>query len=300
MATASDVIERTSEPPHLRVGTRLRELALHREILANLIRKELKVKYVASVLGAIWSLLNPAVYLAVFTLVFRVFLDNRVPGYAVFLLSGLLAWNLFSVSVTSATRSVVDNANLVKKVYFPREVLPVAGIGVALVDFLLQSLVLVGFMVATGWRFHPEALPLYPLAFVALLLFTTAVALVLAAANVRYRDVQHLLALALLVWFWMTPIVYPAALVQASAHELLGVRLFHLYLLNPLVLVISGFQRALYGAVRPPGAGGPVLLDVSVGWLAGGLALVAVASAGLLYLTWRLFFRLSGDFAEEL
>jgi ABC-type polysaccharide/polyol phosphate export permease len=98
----------------------------------------------------------------------------------------------------------------------------------------------------------------------------------------------------------MTPIVYPAALVQASAHELLGVRLFHLYLLNPLVLVISGFQRALYGAVRPPGAGGPVLLDVSVGWLAGGLALVAAASAGLLYLTWRLFFRLSGDFAEEL
>lgn len=300
MATATDVIERTSEPPHLRVGARLRELALHREILANLVRKELKVKYVASVLGAIWSLLNPTVYLAVFALVFRVVLDNRVPGYAVFLLSGLLPWNLFSVSVTQATRSIVDNANLVKKVYFPREVLPVAGIGVALVDFLLQSLVLVAFMVATGWRFHPEALPLYPLAFLALLLFTTAMALLLAAANVRYRDVQHLLALALLVWFWMTPIVYPAALVQGSGHELLGVPLFHLYLLNPLVLVISGFQRALYGAVHPSGAGGAVLLDVSVGWLAAGLALVAAASAVLLYLTWRLFFRLSGDFAEEL
>ncbi|HXF36413.1 MAG TPA: ABC transporter permease, partial [Actinomycetota bacterium] len=200
----------------------------------------------------------------------------------------------------AATRSIVDNANLVKKVYFPREVLPVAGIGVALVDFVLQSLVLVAFMAATGWRFHLEALPLYPLAFVTLLLFTAAVALLLAAANVRYRDVQHLLALALLVWFWMTPIVYPAALVQGSGHELLGVRLFHLYLLNPLVLVISGFQRALYGAVRPPGATDPILLQVSIGWLAGGLALVAAASAILLLLTWRLFFRLSGDFAEEL
>ena len=101
MAATTQTVERTSESPHLRVGERLRILIAHREILANLIRKELKVKYVASVLGAVWSLLNPLVYLAVFTFVTRV-LGNGLPDYPVYLLSGLLAWNLFNASTTMA------------------------------------------------------------------------------------------------------------------------------------------------------------------------------------------------------
>ncbi len=300
MAATSDVIERTSEPPNLRVGARVRELYAYREILLNLVRKELKVKYAASVLGAVWSLLNPVVFLAVFTLVFNVVLDNGIPWFPVFLLSGLLAWNLFSSSVLQGARSVIDNANLVKKVYFPREVLPLAATGVALVDFVLQSAVLLVFMAAVGWDFHGPALALYPLALAALLVFTGAVSFLLSAANVRYRDVQHLVGLALLVWFWMTPIVYPAGVVQSLPHEVLGVRLFHVYLANPLVVIVSGFQRALYGVVRPSGAASPILLDVSVGWLAAALGAVLAGSTLLLWVTWRAFFRLSGDFAEEL
>jgi ABC-2 type transport system permease protein len=295
MAATVQTVERTSEPPRLRVGERLRVLAAHREILANLIRKELKVKYAASVLGAVWSLLNPLVYLAVFTFVTRV-LDSGVPNYPVYLLSGLLAWNLFSAAVTAGSRSVLDNGNLVKKVAFPREILPLASIGVALVDYLLQSAVLLVFIVVTGYGLHLPELALLPLAFLALVVFTTLLTLPLAALNVRYRDVWHLLNIALIVWFWVTPIVYPSALVQdqLAGRDLLG----FLYFLNPMVAVVEGMHRALYGTVVADGT--PVLFDVSLGWLAGVLLAVLVASLVLLRLAWGAFFSRSGDFAEEL
>jgi ABC-2 type transport system permease protein len=283
------------------VGARLRELWSYREILANLVRKELKVKYTASVLGAVWSLLNPLVFLAVFTFVVKI-LGNATPHFPVFLLSGLLAWNLFSVALGNGTRSVIDNGNLVKKVYFPREILPLAVVGVALVDFVLQSSVLLVFMIVSGYGFHVEALVLYPLSFLTLVVFTTAMTLWVSALNVRYRDVQHLIGLALLVWFWMTPIVYAAGLVQQKLTEPsapFSPRLWTMYLLNPLAPIVSGFQRALYFTVTAPN-GDPILPDVSIAWLVGVIGAVLAGSTLLLYATWRLFFHLSGDFAEEL
>jgi ABC-2 type transport system permease protein len=297
------VIERTSEEPKLRVVRRMRELASYREILLNLIRKELKVKYTASVLGAVWSLLNPVVFLAVFSFVVIV-TGNNMPDYPVYLLSGLLAWSLFNNSLLQGARSVVDNASLVKKVYFPREVLPLAAIGVTLVDFVLQSAVLLLYMLVTGYDADLHATWMYPLAFVTLLVFTLAATLWVAGLNVRYRDVQHLLNLGLLVWFWLTPIVYQGALVERFLTEERSDVLWNLYLLNPLATIVFGFQRALYGVVSYVGGEPPVrsfvLPDVSLAWLAGMLLLVLVCSLLLLAFTWRLFFRLSGDFAEEL
>ncbi|MGZ8579874.1 MAG: ABC transporter permease [Actinomycetota bacterium] len=262
-------------------------------------RKELKVKYTASFLGAIWSVLNPIVFLAVFTFV-AVVLGNRVPDFPVFLLSGLLAWNLFSASLQSGSSAVIDNANLVKKVAFPREILPLASVGVALFDFVLQSTVLLLFIVVSGHGIGPEAIVLYPLAFLTLMIFTTAITLWTAALNVRYRDVGHLLNLGLLVWFWMTPIVYQAALVQeaVAGRQVAGVSLWGLYLANPLTPIVLGFQRALYG--EPEQGGMQVLPDVTVAWQVGLLAIVLAAATLFLLLAWRTFFRRSGDFAEEL
>jgi ABC-2 type transport system permease protein len=259
----------------------VRELAAHREVLLNLVRKELKVKYAASVLGAVWSLLNPVVFLAVFTFVVYV-TGNQMPHFPVYLLSGLLGWSLFSNSLLLGARSVVDNASLVKKVYFPREILPLASIGVTLVDFTLQSAVLLLFMLVTGYDFQIQALWMYPLAIVTLLVFTLAMTLWVAGLNVRYRDVQHLLNLGLLVWFWMT---------RSDV-------LWNAYLLNPMATIVFGFQRALYGVVSPGDQ--HVLPDVSLSWMAAMLLAVLAGSLVLLGLTWRLFFHLSGDFAEEL
>jgi ABC-2 type transport system permease protein len=306
ITTALNVTERTSDPLSLRPIARVRELYAYREILLNLVRKELKVKYTASALGAAWSILNPIVFLAVFTFVVKV-MGNSTPHYPVFLLSGLLAWNLFSVAVGNGTRCVIDNGNLVKKVAFPREILPLSVVGVVLVDFVLQSAVLFMFMIVSGYGFHVEALVLYPLSFVTLVVFTTALTFWVSALNVRYRDVQHLIGLALLVWFWMTPIVYPAGVVQAKLVEPSAPwspHLWTVYLLNPLTPIVSGFQRALYATVSyiPSGATEPtnVLPDVSIAWMVGVVVGVLVASSFLLLYTWRLFFRLSGDFAEEL
>src|SRR6266705_2797065 len=117
-APVPDLIIRTSEAPTFHLLARVGELAGAREILANLVRKEVKVKYKSSVLGAAWSMLNPILYLAVFSLVFTVVLKNGVPHFPIYLLSGLLAWNLFATSLALGARSVVDNANLVTKVYF--------------------------------------------------------------------------------------------------------------------------------------------------------------------------------------
>jgi len=288
---------------------RLRELARDREILGNLVRKEVKVKYKSSVLGAAWSMLNPVLYLAVFSLVFGVVLHNGIPNFPVYLLSGILAWNLFATSLGLGARSVVDNANLVTKVYFPREILPFASIGAAMVDFGLQAVVLVAFIVISqdfhaGWN-----LVLLPLSMIALLTFTAAITLWVASLNVRYRDTQHLLNLALLAWFWVTPIVFPSGAVfnRLHLHSVLGVNLFDVFLANPMADIVFGFQRALYAVTAPlipdPAHAGkliPVLVPESVAWLALLLVGVTVVSLGLFLLAWRTFFNLSGDFAEEL
>jgi ABC-2 type transport system permease protein len=283
------------------VGSRLRELIAHRELLVNLVRKELKVKYTASVLGAIWSLLNPVMFLAVFSFVVVV-LKNRIPDFPVFLLSGLLAWNFLASSLQAGARSVIDNANLVKKVAFPREILPLSAIGVALVDFVLQSAVLLLFIAVSGHgvRF-PEVL-LYPLAIVILLVFTSGLTFWVAALNVRYRDVGHLLNLALLVWFWATPIVYQGWLVQQRLEtiRILGVEAWFLYLLNPAAVIALGFQRALYSIVVPGPGEEPILPLMSLQNVAGMLLAVLGVSLLLLLLAWRSFFHRSGDFAEEL
>jgi ABC-2 type transport system permease protein len=297
--TALDVVAvHTSEPPRLHPIRRLRELVGVREILANLVRKEVKVKYTSSILGALWSLLNPILYLAVFSLVFALVLKNQIPNFPVYLLSGILGWNFFAASMGLASRSVVDNANLVTKVYFPREILPFASVGAASVDFGLQFVVLLVFMAIIRYPFLGPNLLLLPLSLLALCAFTVAMALWVAALNVRYRDTQHLL--------WLTPVVYPSGFVytQLKDHPFL----WKLFLANPMAVIVMGFQRALYRfptrLIVDPATHRlvptQVLPPVSLGWLAMVVGAVAIGSLLLMLLAWRTFFHMSGDFAEEL
>lgn len=307
MATAEatpEVLVRTSEPPKLRVRRRLRELADHREILINLVRKELKIRYATSALGVVWSMLNPLLYLAVFGVVFGFFLKSGVPDFPVFLLSGIVAWTLFASATAQATVSIVGNANLVSKVAFPREILPLATVGAALVNFAFQLAVLLAFTLLIGHGLG-TGLVLLPLAFVVLVLFTTALALFVSAINVRYRDTQHLVELGLLAWFWLTPIVYQAGIILDKFQD--RPALFNAYLVNPLTDIVMGFQRAVYGQnfIREGGGvflgtGKPILPDSGIAYYAVRLGIVGLASLVLLYLSWRFFFNRSGDFAEEL
>jgi ABC-2 type transport system permease protein len=290
----ADVLVRTNEPPRLKVFQRLRVLWRDREILANLARKELKVKYKSSALGVVWSMLNPALYLVVFYVVFTYFIPARTPNFPVYLLSGLLPWTLFSTGLAGATTSVVGNANLVAKVSFPHENLPLASIRAQTVNFFFQFLVLVAFMVLFGYPLVQEGVILLPVALGVLLLFVSALGFAAAAWNVRYRDTGHLVELALLAWFWSTPIVYPTSFVA----DRLGPTGFSIYLLNPMATIVLGFQRALYGGTSPEALA--LLPAPGLRWYAMRLAAVGAVSLVLLYFTWRSFFRRSGDFAEEM
>jgi ABC-2 type transport system permease protein len=311
----------TSEAPKLHPIRRLRELWRYREILANLTRKEVKVKYTSSVLGAAWAMLNPLLFLGVFWFIFGVVLPNHLPNFPIYILSSILAWNVYNGSLTLSARSVVENANLVKKVYFPREILPLASIGASLVDFVFQAIVLAVFLAILTYNPFGLNLVLLPLAFVALLLFTVALSLFVAALNVRYRDTQHLLNLALLMWFWLTPVVYQfAAIEDRIQHSRFGQGGLYAYLiLNPMATIVAGFQRAIYRVVTPTvpavkqvtAPDGHVhtihyrqavraLLDFSIGRQAELLAISCGISILLILFTWRRFFRQAGDFAEEL
>jgi ABC-2 type transport system permease protein len=273
------------------VPGRLREIAHHRELLGNLIRLELKSRYKSSALGFVWSLLNPAMYLVVFYIAFNIILGGGIPRYAVYLLSGLLVWNFFTAALNSGTGSIVAAAGIVKKVWFPREILPLASTGAALVHFFLQSTVLVTALVIlrhpVGW----EYLLLLPLALFDLLLLVAGLTLLLSAANVYLRDIQHFVELALLAWFWLTPIIYPYA--QLTAH--FGGR--NLPLLNPVTPIVLTFQRALFGLYGDP----PVLSpDIGFSWYLRNLSVLMVVAGVLFFIAMRVFMRLEGNLAEEI
>jgi ABC-2 type transport system permease protein len=298
MAATRDALRTTRTQVTLR--SRTVEIAGYRELLVNLVRKELKVRYKNSVLGFVWSLVNPAVTIGVYYVIFTLVFNNPIPKFVIFLMSGVLVWNMFATALGSAVSSVVGNAPLVKKVWFPREILPLASIGAAMVDFFLQSTVLVVALAAFRWPIGWTYLPLIPLALVVALLFTTALALWLAAVNVHYRDVQHFLAIALMVWFWGTPIIYSY---QQVSHRLSGHHLGNLLLLNPFTSVTLAFQRALYNK-RVVNVGKPtqtpLLPHEGYLWYVGILCAVAAVSLVLLVLAARVFRHREGDFAEAL
>jgi ABC-2 type transport system permease protein len=285
---------------------RVRDIYRYRELLDGLTRKELKVRYKNSVLGFLWSLLNPAVVLLVYYIVFQLILKNGIPYFAIYLIAGILPWNVFSTGTMGACGSVVANSALVKKVAFPREILPLASVGAALVNFFLQAIVLIGFLAAFRRGPAVEYLPLLVPALIALLLLTGAIGVLMAALNVVLRDMQHLLDIGLQVWFWATPIVYPYELVatRASNPNSAFHWLFYLWRLNPVTPIVLTFQRALYGATTPKGEHGvPVaILPPHAGpwWYLWQLLIVIGFSLGLFVIAFKVFGRLEGNFAEEL
>jgi ABC-2 type transport system permease protein len=274
------------------------ELWAYRELLGNLVRKELKVKYKKSSLGFLWSLLNPAMVMAVYTLVFQVVLKNGVPYFPIFLLSGLLAWNLFSTSLAAATSSITGNHTLVNKVYFPREILPLASVGANCVHFLLQGAVLLGAIAVSPINFDWRWLWLVLPAIFVLLIFTSALAILLAAVNVYARDTQHLLELALLTWQWLTPIIYAWSLpaVMLERHGVTS----GILLCNPMVSVVVTMQRALYGQHTAKGSAVAMLPHAGQWWYLRNLGITGAAAIVLFVVAMRIFGRLEGNFAEEL
>lgn len=263
----------------------LRELWEYRELIRNLVMRDLKVRYRNSVLGIAWSWLNPLLMMAVYTMLFTVFLHNDTPHYPILVLSGLLPWNFFTDSVSQATGCIVGSAHLIKKVYFPREVIPISIVLSNLVNFLTALPVFFILVLTSGARLTWWAL-LLPLTILLQVAFTLGLALFLATLNVFYRDTQHILGVLLLAWFFLTPVFYPIGTVPQRAN-VLGISFnaqLWLRRLNPMASLIASYRDLLY-------SGAPTGLDF--------LLRTAVTVLIVLVLGYVVFLRYSPRFGEE-
>lgn len=214
-------------------------LRSYKYLLLQLTQREIKSRYKQSFVGYAWVILNPLAQLMVYSFVFSVvfrFPTNNIP-YVIFLYAGLLPWGLLQGSISSATQSLVDNAALIRKVSFPREVIPYSVVLAKIVDFLVSSVILVGFMILFKVPFSITSILIIPL-FAAQFLLTTGISLMLSSFNLFYRDIQYLSNLLLMLWMYMTPVVYPLSLVPE--------KYVWLYKLNPMVGIIEGYRSALF------------------------------------------------------
>lgn len=209
-------------------------------LLSQLTQREIKARYKQSIVGYAWVILNPLaqllVYSFVFSIVFR-FPTNNVP-YIIFLYAALLPWTLLQSSITSATQSLVDNSSLLKKVNFPREVIPYASVFSKVIDFLFSASIFFLLCLVMRVELAPSIFWFLPL-FGFQMLLTTGIALLLSAFNLFYRDIQYLTNLLLMLWMYLTPIVYPLSLVP--------MKYVWLYKLNPMVGIIEGYRSAIFG-----------------------------------------------------
>jgi ABC-type polysaccharide/polyol phosphate export permease len=275
-----------------------------RELLRQFVAKELKIRYKNSALGFLWSLLTPALMTLVFTALFGFAFRLDIDDYSAFFLSGYLLWQFFQTSSQSSITAIVGNGALIKKVYFPREVLPLSMVLAQLTHFLLALFVLSPFLIYTrGWGvlLHLPA----ALAVVAILaVFTSGMAMIWAGANVPFRDLQELIVVIFLVWFYATPVLYPLALLEASDNAVVRV-LGQVTELNPMSWFVELFRTATYGDVTVAAGGGGAITGVQFvttgpTWPDAELFAVATTASLIVFsLGYVLFNRLALTFAKE-
>ena len=245
-------------------GPNLRELWQYRELLFFLIWRDIKVRYKQTALGAAWAVIQPVFSMVVFSLFFGKLAKVPSDGvpYPVFSYCALLPWQLFAYALAESSNSVVANERLISKIYFPRLVIPIAGVLAGLVDFAIAFVVLIVLMLHYGivptW-----AIATLPLFVLFAIMTALAVGLWLSALNVQYRDVRYTVGFLTQIWLFLSPVAYPSSLVPAPWRPLYG--------LNPMAGVVEGFRWALIGKTPAPGAMLAVSMLVVMVLLVGGL-----------------------------
>ncbi len=227
-----------------KITNNLKLLWFYRELLINLAKREITVRYKQSILGYAWVIINPLFQILVISFVFSTFL--RVPPvgvpFIIFISVALLPWTFFSTSITSSTNSLVNNSTLITKIYFPREILIYSTILAKMVDFALSLVILVGLII-----FFQIPINLYiiwvPIILLIQIVFTTGISLILSALNLFYRDIQYILTLILTLWFYVTPIAYPT--------EVIPEKFKLIFSLNPMAVIVNAYREVIIGQGNP-------------------------------------------------
>ncbi|HEY2645153.1 MAG TPA: ABC transporter permease [Galbitalea sp.] len=275
-----------------------------RELLNLLVRRELKAKYKDSTLGFIWTLVRPLTMLLIYFVFIGQILGaaHNVPNFAIFVYTGLTLWGLYSEVLISGTSSVIANAGLIRKVYLPREIFPLAATGSALINFAIQFGILLLAVLVTGQFRVSWDLFYVPAGALLALVWAVAFAVLFSSLNVYLRDIQYLVEVGMQILFWCSPIVYSWAQVVQTAKDHGVLWLAEVYLLNPISLAVLGFQRGMWAAgsettqlgvntIPPQPWPAHMALDMLIA-IAVGLIFLAIAQ--------RVFARLQGNFAQEI
>ena len=225
---------------HRWAALELFDLWSHRELFYILAERDVRVRYKQSALGVAWAVLQPLLTMAIFTVIFGRL--GRMPSagqpYAIFSYAGLLPWTFFSSVVTNSSNSLINNPNLITKVYFPRLLIPTSAVGAGLMDLMIASLMLLVIMPFYGARFHLTMIMFLPLAALTAIM-SAAVGIFTSALNVKYRDIRHALPFVIQTWMFLTPVIYPVSFLPQRWRWLL--------MLNPLSGIIEGFRAAIFG-----------------------------------------------------
>lgn len=283
--------------PRPGMRARLAELWSFRHLVGNLVLRDLKVRYKNSALGIVWSMVSPLLMMLVFWVVFSKLRGESFKNFHVWLLIGILVWNWFSVSLSVGTGSIVHNASLINKVYFPREVLPLSVVLSEMVNFLLAMPVLLVIMMLSG--INPTVFIAWlPFIIVIQFCFTLGLAFLLSTGNVYYRDTAVILEVVLLAWFFLSPIFYDydemkTPITLPGGAQIPSGRL--MYILNPLASLIASYRSVLFGSPNwPDSPGGPPAAPQFEFLLR-----TAVTSLVVLALGYWAFTRQAGRFGEE-
>ncbi|WP_410170697.1 ABC transporter permease [Clostridium felsineum] len=253
----------------------IKEIIKYKELLQNLTMKELKLKYRNSALGFFWSFLNPIMLLIVYTFAFKYIMHQTTPNYTVNLLAALLPWQFFQAAVQGSTTSIISNSNLIKKIYFPRQIMPLSIIFSNFVSFLITLVILFGAMIVSRVQFT-FCILLLPIILILLLGFSIGLSLILSSLNVLYRDISHFVEVIFMAWFYLTPIVYVLSAIPKVYRNVL--------LLNPMTMIMEALRSVLIEGKLP----NPMYVGIIIIW-----------DLALIYIGDKVFRRIENDFAEE-
>lgn len=232
-----------------------KDLYNYRELLKTNVKKEIRGKYKNSFLGVLWSFLNPLLQIAVYAMVFPLILRNTQENYVIFLCCGLIPWTFFATSITRAAFTMVENGNILKKVYFPREILPISVVTSETVNFLISTVIIICFVFFGGLGISKYVM-FYPLVLIVQYLLILAIALIVSSISVYVRDLQHLIGVALQLLFYAAPIVY--------APESIPVEFKWVLDYNPMTYIINGYRDIFYNQAMPDITALSILLGISV------------------------------------
>ncbi|MBE6853426.1 MAG: ABC transporter permease [Ruminococcus sp.] len=255
----------------------MKELYNYRQMIFSLVKKDLRGRYKGSVLGFLWTFINPLLQLVVYTIVFSVILPTNIEKYYLHLFVALIPWIFFSSSITVGSSSIIAQKDLVKKIYFPREVIPISYVTSCFVNMLLCFIVIFAVVAFSGIGFNPAALLCLPLIMIVEYMLALGVTLLTSAITVYFRDLEHILGIVTMAWMYMTPVMYSVDIVPEKYRGLFS--------LNPMMPVIQAYRDILYYARVPK------LFTLTEAFVLGIFFLV---------LGWIVFSKLKKRFAEEL